>query len=122
MNRANMSRFAMMLVIPLGMAAAAASAGNPPSAHDKAKAGHTTQTDSQQPGSDTWITTKVKADLLTTSNVPGMEIKVETVNGVVALSGMVGSAAEKERAVATAGGIQGVKRVDASGLTLAANK
>lgn len=122
MSRANMSRFAMMLVIPMCVAAATASAENPPTEHDKAQAGHATQTDSQQLGSDTWITTKVKADLLTSSNVPGMEIKVETVNGVVMLSGMVSSAAEKERAVTTTRGIQGVKQVDASGLTVSATK
>lgn len=122
MRRANMSRFAMMLVIPMCFAAVAASAENPPTAHDKAQIEHATPTDSRQPGSDTWITTKVKADLLSTSNVPGMEIKVETVNGVVMLSGMVSSAAEKERAVATTRGIEGVKRVDASGLTVSARK
>ncbi|MEG1681030.1 MAG: BON domain-containing protein, partial [Stenotrophomonas sp.] len=43
--------------------------------------------ESEQPGTDTWITTKVKAELLTTKDVSGMEIKVETVNGVVTLSG-----------------------------------
>jgi len=107
-----MSRFAMMLVLPLCMSAAVVSA-NPPAERAPAQA------DSQQPGSDTWITTKVKADLLTTSNVPGMEVKVETVNGVVMLSGNVESAAEKERAVTVARGIQGVKQVNASRLMVA---
>ncbi len=73
---------------------------------------------SEQPGSDTWITTKVKADLLATKDVPGMELKVETVNGVVSLSGHVGTQAEADRAVALARGIEGVKRVDSSGITV----
>lgn len=122
MRLVNTRRFAMMMVIPMCMVAAAVSAEDPPTTHDKAQTEHATPADSQQPGSDTWITTKVKADLLTTSNVPGMEIKVETVNGEVMLSGMVSSAAEKERAVATTRAIEGVERVDASALTVSASK
>lgn len=110
MNRAMLGRLAMLAALPLCMTAVVATAENPPREHEE------TRTDSHQPGSDTWITTKVKADLLTTDNVPGMEIKVETVNGVVMLSGMVSSAAEKDRAVTVARGIQGVKQVDASNL------
>ena len=110
MKRATLGRLAMLVVLPLSMTAVVATAENPPREHEEARA------DSHQPGSDTWITTKVKAELLTTGNVPGMEIKVETVNGVVMLSGMVNSAAEKDRAVTVAGGIQGVKQVDASNL------
>ena len=36
--------------------------------------------------SDTWITTKVKSDLLTEKGIPGSDIKVETNKGVVSLS------------------------------------
>ena len=75
---------------------------------------------SEQPGTDTWITTKVKADLLASSNVPGTEIKVETVNGVVSLSGAVATQAEKDKAVNTAKGIKGVTRVDAAALKVSA--
>lgn len=45
--------------------------------------------DSEQPGSDTWITTKVKSSLLADSDVAGLKIDVETVNGVVTLTGQV---------------------------------
>lgn len=72
--------------------------------------------ESVQPGSDTWITTKVKADLLATKDVSGMDIKVETVNGVVSLSGSVDTQAEADRAVAVAKAIEGVTRVDDSRL------
>ncbi len=41
---------------------------------------------------------------------------METVNGVVSLSGAVASQAEKDKAVATAKGIKGVTRVDAAAL------
>ena len=76
--------------------------------------------ESEQPGTDTWITTKVKAELLTTKDVSGMEIKVETVNGAVTLSGTVASKVEADRAIAAAKGIKGVTSVDSSALTVAA--
>lgn len=76
--------------------------------------------ESEQPGTDTWITTKVKAELLTTKDVSGLEIKVETVNGVVALTGTVASQAEVDSAIAAAKSVEGVTRVDSSALTAAA--
>ncbi|HFF3761668.1 BON domain-containing protein [Stenotrophomonas forensis] len=81
---------------------------------------HADRHDSNEPVTDTWITTKVKADLLASSNVPGTEIKVETVNGVVSLSGAVATQAEKDKAVTTAKGIKGVTRVDAAALKVSA--
>ncbi|SDQ25886.1 hyperosmotically inducible protein [Pseudoxanthomonas sp. CF385] len=85
----------------------------------KAAAEHAQHKDSAQPVDDTWITTKVKADLLTSSNVPGTEIKVETVNGVVTLSGTISSQAEKDKALKVARGIKGVKTVESAGLKVA---
>ena len=75
-----------------------------------------TERESAPPVDDTWITTKVKADLLATEDVSGLALNVETVNGVVSLSGEVDSRAEADRAVKVAGGIEGVKRVDGSGI------
>jgi len=80
------------------------------------------QGDSAQPVNDTWITTKVKADLMATSDVPGTEISVDTVNGVVKLSGTVDSKAKHDKAVSVAKNIKGVKSVDASALTVAKAK
>ncbi|KAF1723018.1 BON domain-containing protein [Pseudoxanthomonas wuyuanensis] len=74
---------------------------------------------SEQPVNDTWITTKVKADLLATEDVSGLDIKVETVNGQVHLSGSVSSQAQIDKAVEVARGIDGVTRVDASALSVA---
>ncbi len=67
--------------------------------------------------SDTWITTKVKSDLLTEKGIPGSDIKVETNKGVVSLSSTVAiTDAQKEIAVAIAKKIKGVKAVSADGL------
>lgn len=71
----------------------------------------------KQEGSDTWITTKVKADLLTEKGIPGGDIKVETNQGVVSLSSDVKvTESQKERAVAITKAIKGVKDVSAAGL------
>lgn len=66
--------------------------------------------------SDGWITTKVKSTLLFSSNVPGMDINVDTRDGVVSLKGAVASGSERDLAVKLAEDVRGVVRVDASGL------
>lgn len=67
--------------------------------------------------SDTWITTKVKADLVTEKGIPGTDIKVETNKGVVSLSSTVTiTDAQKTIAVNIAKKIKGVKAVSADGL------
>lgn len=67
--------------------------------------------------SDTWITTKVKADLLTEKGIPGSDIKVETNKGVVSLSSDVAiSDSQKEMAVGITKKIKGVTAVSADGL------
>ena len=72
--------------------------------------------DSEQPVTDTWITTKVKADLATTEGIKSTEISVNTTNGVVTLIGVLASETGVEKAIAVAKGIKGVVEVDASGL------
>lgn len=113
------------LALGLGLLVAAPMAlANDPAKKDGQHAQHTNHADrhdSNEPVTDSWITTKVKADLLTSSNVPGTEVKVETVNGVVSLSGSVANQAEHDKAVSVARGIKGVQRVDASGLRVAGN-
>ena len=73
-------------------------------------------TDSQQPVTDTWITTKVKAELATTDGVKSMDVKVDTVDGIVYLTGNVRSDIELKKAVAATKSVKGVKDVDDSGL------
>jgi hyperosmotically inducible periplasmic protein len=109
------SLLAASLSAALLFSASHAMADNPPNEPEE-----NAQNDSNQPVTDTWITTKVKADLLATENVSGLDIKVETVDGVVTLSGAVANKSQKDKAVAVAKQIKGVKSVDASGLTLAA--
>ncbi|WP_244243994.1 BON domain-containing protein [Marilutibacter alkalisoli] len=76
------------------------------------------EAESSQPVGDTWITTKVKSKLLAHSETEGTEIDVDTLNGVVHLSGALGSQAEIDKAVEIARSTEGVVDVDASGLTV----
>jgi hyperosmotically inducible periplasmic protein len=72
--------------------------------------------DSNQPVNDTWITTKVKAELATTDGVKSTNVDVKTVNGVVTLTGVLPTELAVKKAVAAAESIQGVTKVDHSGL------
>jgi hyperosmotically inducible protein len=71
---------------------------------------------SEQPGTDAWITTKVKAELATTEGVRSMDISVDTTNGIVTLTGVQPDDVAVKKAVAAAKSIKGVRKVDASGL------
>jgi len=70
----------------------------------------------QEVASDSWITSKVKSVFLSDTNISGLDIKVETVDGVVALSGVVATDAERDLAISKAENIKGVKGVAADGL------
>ncbi|ANC01684.1 BON domain-containing protein [Pseudomonas putida] len=73
--------------------------------------------DAKQETSDTWITTKVKADLLTEKGIPGSDIKVETSHGVVSLSSDVKvTESQKKEAVRITQNVKGVKSVTAEAL------
>lgn len=74
--------------------------------------------ESETPVTDTWITTKVKADLLVTEEVKGLDINVSTTNGVVTLAGLLDSQAQHDKAVAIAKAIKGVKSVETKALKL----
>jgi hyperosmotically inducible protein len=97
---------AIALTAPLAIAADGAAAQ--PKAHAS----------SQQPVEDSWITTKVKADLLVDEQTKGLDINVSTTNGVVTLAGRLDSAVQVDKAVSIARGIKGVKSVDATTLTV----
>src|SRR5438270_11354538 len=62
----------------------------------------TTAKESNQPVTDTWITTKVKAELATTDGVKSGDVSVTTKNGLVTLSGVVSSKAQVQKSVAVA--------------------
>lgn len=61
--------------------------------------------------SDAAITTEVKAKLLTADDVPSMNISVETVDGVVQLTGNVDKRAQADAAERVAKQVEGVKSV-----------
>lgn len=71
--------------------------------------------------SDTWITSKVKSQLLADSVSRGTEIKVETTHGVVVLIGILPTKDAISHAKDIAAKVEGVKSVDISALYIAAN-
>ncbi len=75
-----------------------------------------TMSEVQDVVSDSWITSKVKSVFLSDVNISGLDIKVETVDGVVALSGEVPTETERELAISKAEDVKGVKGVAADGL------
>jgi hyperosmotically inducible protein len=68
--------------------------------------------------SDTWITTKVKAEFATTKGVDVTDVSVDTKAGVVMLTGTVGSEAERQMAITSAKSVKGVKAVEAGKLVV----
>ena len=60
---------------------------------------------------DSWITTKVKAEILNEPTLKSAEINVETFKGSVQLSGFVSSQVNIEKAVSLARNVRGVTAV-----------
>lgn len=85
----------------------------------QAIAANETVTEVKEVITDSWITSKIKAVFLANTQISGLEIKVETVEGVVALSGEVTTAAERNLAIKTAKETKGVKGVAAEALVIA---
>jgi hyperosmotically inducible protein len=69
--------------------------------------------------SDTWITTKIKSVLLADSDAKGLDVSVDTKDGVVTLGGALKTQASVDHVKTLAGDVQGVKRIDAAALTVA---
>lgn len=67
---------------------------------------------------DAGITAKVKASLLASPDVKGTDVNVNTNQGIVQLSGALDAQILVDRAVQIARGVEGVKQVDSSGLTV----
>jgi len=70
----------------------------------------------ERAGSDSWITTKVKSELLSDTGTHSFKVHVTTLHGVVMLSGALPSEEDVHRVRDIAGQVQGVRRVDASEL------
>ena len=108
MNVRNAAIATALTLATLVLPAYAQDAQNEP---EEEKGAARTSADASEQMGDTWITAKVKADLLVTEDVPGSAIDVDTKNGVVTLSGTVKSKAEADKAVSVAKGIKGVTDV-----------
>ena len=67
---------------------------------------------SDQPVTDSYITTKVKGELAKDSETKARHIHVTTKDGTVVLKGMVASDEEKAKAEQDATGVKGVTHVD----------
>lgn len=80
--------------------------------------GKNPRTASEQPVEDSWITTKVKASLLMSKNVDGLDLTVETKNGMVYLGGAASSKAERDLAAEIADDVRGVRGVDTSAVKI----
>lgn len=61
---------------------------------------------------DSWITSKVKSEMIADKNVPARDINVTTTRGVVTLSGKVDNWNASNRAAEIAQGVKGVTRVE----------
>jgi len=61
---------------------------------------------------DSAITAKVKTAMLADSDVKGLQINVDTSNGVVTLTGTVDNKSHIDKAVSLTKGIEGVKSVE----------
>ncbi|WP_034912119.1 molecular chaperone OsmY [Erwinia sp. 9145] len=81
------------------------------SVSDKLHAKDSTKSSVSGYAGDAATTSEIKAKLLADDIVPSRNVKVETTNGVVQLSGEVKSQAQSERAEGIAKAIEGVKSV-----------
>lgn len=108
---------AMQTPPPVGTDTTATGTAGTGGTMDGTRTGMNDGPDSEQPGTDTWITTKVKSSLLADSDVAGLDINVETVNGVVTLTGQVDQQTQIAEATRIAREIEGVTDVRTDGLT-----
>ena len=76
--------------------------------------------ETERVASDSWITTKVKSEIMSSNLAQGFEVSVKTTHGVVMLSGKLGNADAVEKVKLLAEKVKGVKSVDGSGLSVAA--
>jgi hyperosmotically inducible protein len=80
---------------------------------------HDTLAKTEEVGSDSWITTKVKSGILASSLTQGFDVNVKTTHGVVVLRGALANQAAVDNVKDIAGKVEGVKSVNASALKVA---
>jgi hyperosmotically inducible protein len=81
---------------------------------------HKAMATTERVGSDSWITTKVKSEMMADSVSKGFKVSVKTVNGVVMLSGVLPNDDAVAHVKDLAEKVEGVKSVKASQLKSAA--
>lgn len=86
--------------------------------YPEAPAGGSGSPDSNQLISDTLITTKVKAELAIAEDIKSDDIAAQTIDGVVILTGTQPNEMLIRKAEAIAMSVQGVRKVDSSGMTI----
>lgn len=104
-----MNRLSLMVLLGVSLAPAGALVWAADVAPD-------VKTQSEQPGPDSLITTKIKADLAATKEMPADKVSVFTINGVVTLAGELENPGQVQRTVEIAKAVNGVRSVDASAL------
>jgi hyperosmotically inducible protein len=77
--------------------------------------------DTKEIASDSWITAKVKSELLVDSLSKGFKVGVTTLDGVVVLTGNLANSDAIGHVKGIAGSVEGVKSVDSSALTITVN-
>lgn len=80
--------------------------------------GSTTAKKTERVMSDSWITTRVKSEILANSGLKGFKVKVKTKQGVVALNGKLPSQESIDQVTQIAQKVKGVNNVDTSALTV----
>ncbi|AZY48715.1 BON domain-containing protein [Bordetella avium] len=93
----------LLAAITLGSAAAFTGLAHAAEAQPKQSVG--------EYASDAAITAKVKAAIVADKDLSALDIAVETNNGVVTLTGTVGTAFQADRAAIVTRGVDGVKQV-----------
>ena len=111
-----MALAALAVVLGLGLSYANAAAADATSAASTPTATQKTE----RVVSDTWITTKVKSEILKSSLAKGFDVKVTTLHGIVTLKGTLSSADVVDQIKAIAVKVKGVQSVDTSNLVVAA--
>jgi len=92
-----------VLALGSGGIALASDATNPPTMSMSQNAA--------KPGSDAWITARIKTELSTARDIASADINVTTDNGVVMLSGKLDNQRQVKETVAIAKSVKGVRRV-----------
>ena len=82
---------------------------------------HKAMANTERVGSDSWITTKVKSDIMADSMSKGFDVHVKTLHGVVMLRGTLPNKDAVAHVKDLAEKVKGVKSVDTTALTATAS-